>query len=103
MTFSYHAEVERAERMQKLSELIGFTKVVFEVVLPEHADKRYCITSSGIIIIKRRYEDHVITAYIGKPHKYEYLYMRAGKGQIPPKLYKKNMKNCKRHSELLYM
>ena len=35
MTFSYHAEVERGNRLSLLEEILGFTKIVLEVPFVE--------------------------------------------------------------------
>ena len=35
MLFSYHAQYERADRIEKLEEVLGFTKIVLEVTVVE--------------------------------------------------------------------
>ena len=56
MTLSYHAQYERADRLARLEEVLGFTNVVLEVK-DYGAYKRYCVTSSGIVIVKAMEED----------------------------------------------
>ena len=99
MTFSYHAEYERVDRLQALEEVLGFTKVVLEVPVVED-QKRYCITSSGIFIIKNLHRDYVVTAFMANVDQCYRLCRMAGKSQIPPKLHKRVLKNIERHSEL---
>ena len=102
MTYTYHAQVERADRLAKLEEVLGFTSIALEVVsVEEH--KRFCVTSSGILIIKDLHYDIVVTAYmIDVDHLY-HLCMKAGKKQMPPKLYKRVCKNMERHRDLYYI
>ena len=102
MVFSYHAQVERADRLAKLEEVLGFTRVVLEVPSPEE-NKRYCLTSSGILIIKNLVEDFVITAFMINIDQCYKLYKCAGKAQMSPKIYKRVLKNAERHNELFYI
>ena len=104
MNLSYHAEVERAERIELLAEYIGFTRIVMEVVLPDRNRvgkfRKIGLTSSGIMII-RNMEELVITAYLPQIDEVVKLSRKAGKKQVPPKLYNKVLKNMERHPELL--
>lgn len=99
MTFSYHVEYERADRLQALEEVLGFTKIVLEVPVVEE-EKRFCMTSSGIFIVKNLYQDFVVTAFMANVDQCYRLCRMAGKSQIPPKLHKRVLKNIERHSEL---
>ena len=96
---TYHAGVERANRLQALEEVLGFTKPVLEVEVYEE-EKRYLLTSSGIIIVKNLYRDIVITAFMANVAQGYRLYRMAGKGQMSPKMEKRITKNCERHPEL---
>ena len=102
MKFSYHAEYERADRMAKLEEVLGFTSIVLEVPVVEER-KRYCLTSSGILIVKALKEDFVITAWMANIDQCYRLYKMAGKSQIAPKVHKKVVKNLERHADLIYI
>ena len=102
MLFSYHAQVERADRLAQLEEVLGFTRIVLEVPVVEE-EKRYCLTSSGIIIVKNLHRDFVVTAFMANINQCYRLYMMAGKGQMSPKIYKRVTKNCERHRELFYI
>ena len=98
MVFSYHARVERANRLAQLEEVLGFSKVILEV---ERNGARQCLTSSGIILIKKLDEDFVITAYMASVELCAAMYYSVGKAQIPPKVYKRVSKNIQRHPELI--
>lgn len=102
MLFSYHAQCERADRLAQLEEVLGFTKIVLEVPVVEE-QKRYCITSSGILIIKALHEDFVITAFMCNINQCYRLYRMAGKAQVSPKVYKRITKNLERHAELFHI
>ena len=102
MTFSYHAQCERANRLAQLEEILGFTKIVLEVPIYEEG-KRYCITSSVIMIVKAIEEEFVITAFMCNINQCYRLYRLAGKGQVSPKLYKRITKNIERHPELFHI
>lgn len=96
---TYHAGVERANRLQALEDTLGFTKPVLEVEVYEE-EKRYLLTSSGIIIVKNLYRDIVITAFMANVAQAYRLYKMSGKSQMSPKMEKKIVKNCERHPEL---
>ena len=99
MLFSYHAEVERAERIKALEETLGFTSIALEVYC--HQDnKRYCLTTSGVLLVKAATEEFLITAMMANIDQCYRLYRMAGKSQIAPKMYKRVTKNMERHSNL---
>lgn len=99
MKLSYHIQYERSDRLQKLESVLGFSRIVLEV--PEvDQDKKYCLTSSGIIIVKSLYKDFVITAFMANINQCFRLYKMAGKKCISPKMEKRILKNIERHSEL---
>lgn len=100
MKLTYHAQYERAERIAQLEETLGFTNIVFEVI---HRQARVCVTSSGIAVVKKLEEEVLITAYAITIDELYALCHIAGKKQIPPKLYKKVVKNMERHSEIFFI
>jgi hypothetical protein len=85
-----------------LEEVLGFTRIVLEVPVVEE-EKRYCLTSSGIIIVKNLHREFVVTAFMANINQCYRLYRMAGKGQMSPKMYKRVTKNIERHSELFYI
>ena len=102
MNFSYHALHERSGRLKQLEEVLGFTKIILEVPVLEDK-KRYCLTSSGVIIVKNLYEDFVITAFMANMNQCYRLYRMAGKKHLSPKMEKRVLKNIERHSELFFI
>ena len=106
MNMTYHAEVERVERIGLLAEYIGFTRIVMEVVLPDRRKpgrfRKIGLTSSGIMVV-RSMDELLITAYLPEIDEVVKLSRRAGKKQVPPKLYNKVLKNLERHPELFHI
>lgn len=96
---SFHAAVERADRLHALEEVLGFTNVALEVVEHEH-DRKYQLTSSGIMIIRNLRFNTVVTAFMANINQCTRLYRMAGKSQVSPKIYKRVIKNSQRHPEL---
>lgn len=102
---TYHAEIERADRLETLEKVLGFTKIVVEQVI-QRKDGRWVregITSSGILIVRPINEDIIITAFMVRKEKAVALCRNSGKKQVPPKLYEKIVKNAQRHPELFYI
>ena len=100
MLFSAHILTDRANRLRRLEEVLGFTHVALEWV-DEANSKRYCLTSSGVMIIKALHEDFVITAWMATVDQLYRMCLMMGKAQMPPKLYKRVSKNMERHRDLL--
>lgn len=99
MTLTYHAQFERAERFAKLEETLGFTSIVMEAISVKR-NVKFCVTSSGILIIKNLQNDYVITAYMLDAKELITISRLAGKKQVPPKLMKRVEKNMVRHADL---
>ena len=105
-TFSRHLIEERANRLAVLRDYVGFTNLVFEVREwdREHRDyKRTGITSTGILVVMTDDRSKVITAYLASMDKTVALSRKAGKKQVPPKLYEKILKNMKRYEKYYFM
>lgn len=99
MIYTYHAGVERADRIKAIEETLGFTNPVLEVQVVRE-EKRYLLTSSGVIVVKNLYTDVVVTAFMANVDQCYRLYRMAGKGQVAPKMMKRVRKNQERHAEL---
>lgn len=97
---SYHAMVERKERIRAIEETLGFTHIVVEWK-DYRTNARRCITSSGVVLVKNLEKDFLITAFMGTQEQIERICRKAGKKQVPPKLQKRVEKNLKKYSYLL--
>lgn len=99
-----HAYIDHPERMRLLEEYIGFTGIVVEILDKRKGQyARKGLTSSGLIVVRCLHEDKMITAYMPDEEQAKEICRKAGKKQVPPKLWKKIQKNLERHPELLYM
>lgn len=99
---TYHARVERVERIEAIAQTIGITKPVLEYI--DYQDqKRYQLTSTGIILVLALEEDRLITAFMSTYDQASKLYHLVGKKRISPKVEKKIQKNIEKYSYLLYL
>ena len=93
---TYHAAIERKERFDFIREHFGFTNVVMEGM---RDGKIYAITSSGVLLVKTL-DGAIITAYPVSIKVATFISRdMLGKRQVPPKLYKKILKNMDRYPE----
>ena len=92
MKMTYHAQMERTDRLVYIAMTVGFGEIVFEHRTLEH---RECITDSGVLLVKPLHEDILITAYIVGIDKAMALYRREfGEKRMPAKLYSTIMHNA---------
>lgn len=96
LTLTAHAKFDRRQRIEALEQVLGFTRSVLEVKVQEE-DRKYCLTSSGVLLVKSISTDVVITAFMANIDQCYRLYRMAGKKQISPKVRERVMKNAERH------
>ena len=103
--FSKHLQNDHPERLAALEEYIGFTNIVMEatIVSPRYGCRKLGLTSSGILVVRSMNNNFIITAYLPTIDEAMLIARHAGKKVIPPKLYKKILKNVERHPELMFM
>ena len=99
---TYHARVERVERIEAISQTIGITKPALEYI-DRRDNKRYQLTTTGIILVLALDEEKLITAFMANIDQVRKLYHLCGKKQISPKIYKKVQKNLEKYSYLLHI
>ena len=75
MTFSYHCTEDRMNRLVFIAEEIGWGEVVLETTI---GDKRECITSTGVLLVKALKEEFLITAYVPSIDKACAVYQSSG-------------------------
>lgn len=64
---TYHARVQRAERIRKIIEEIGIGQIIKEKYIRHdinQAGKYICITDTGITIVKDETKSTIITMYV---------------------------------------
>jgi len=97
---TYHARVERKDRIQAIGEMIGFSRPILQYIDYKES-KIYHLTSTGIILVYGMYSHLLITGFMATLDQAEKLYRLCGKRQVSPKVEKKIIKNCKKYSYLL--
>lgn len=88
-TMTYHAQYQRANRMQHIIDQIGFGQVIREKYMRAgmEAGKYICITDTGITIVKSEDKTKVITFYVTTQRELVAVY--GGTKKIPSFLRKK--------------
>ncbi len=100
---STHLVQDRAGRLAKLQEYLGYSDRVMIEAIDRDGHARVRILSTGIMLILDLYEDFVITAYMATFSQALAIYKQAGKNRMPEQLKKRLIKNAERHPELFTM
>lgn len=99
MKMTYHARVERIDRIVACIQHLGVNEIVLEVRDNLKPDHIYSITDTGIILVRSYYDGTLITAYMATLPKIIALCQ----GNVPPALKKRVINNNKRYKFLLEM
>lgn len=99
---TYHAKVERVQRIEAVARIIGITRPVLEYIDYENG-KRYQLTTTGIILVLALDQELLITAFMATYEQAHKLYSLVGKKRVAPKMEKKINKNLEKYSYLLYI
>ena len=103
MKMSIHAREDRTDRLTYIAMTVGFGAVVAERVTET---TRECLTDTGVLIIKAREEEFMITAYIADMDKAFAVYCNAKNcGRMPTYLHQRVLKNayhCKMQNKVRY-
>ena len=97
MKMTYHAKVERIDRICACIQHLGVNEIVVEVRGKADPDHLYCITDTGIVLVRSYYDGALITAYMGTISKV----MALCSGNVPPALKKRVVYNEKKFKFLL--
>lgn len=95
--FSEHLLHDRMDRMVKIATTIGFGVIIEEF---EAVDKYYCLTDTGVILIKSLDKTKVITAFPAHLDRIFALYKTANK--FPPKTIIRIIRNNELKRKFLY-
>lgn len=90
MEMTYHAAVQRAERVKNIVDRIGLGQIVKEKYIRydlAQAGKYICITDTGITIIKSEDKLKVITMYVTTQNELVRVY--GGRNKVPTFLRKR--------------
>ena len=91
---SYHARIERADRLTYIAMNVGFGEVVLEHKSKSTANRIECITDTGVLIVKAS-NGAIITAYVPSIDKVMAIYRQEGYSRIPTQMMTKITKNAK--------
>ena len=97
---SYHVQVERANRVQKMVEEIGIGQVIKEKYVGYgigQAGRYICLTDTGITIIKSEDKSTIITMYVTTQRELVAVY--GGTKKVPTFLRKKVDHNQSKYTE----
>lgn len=94
MAMTYHARIERADRLTYIAMNVGFGEVILETPHPKYADRIQCLTNTGVFIVKTKQGD-VITAFIPTVERVSAMYRAMGYNRVPTYVMNKAKKNVK--------
>ena len=96
---TYHASVERLDRLAACVEHLGMSKFILEQPDRKYPGTKRCLTSTGIIMVMDVTTERLITGFMATPAQVAAMY----KGKAPQKIYNRVVKNNQRYSFLLTM
>lgn len=94
---TYHAKVERIDRIATLLTEVGYNEFVLEV---KQFGRMLRLTDTGIIFIFDEAGETLITGYLGQRLKVSALYKLAGYTETPQRMWKTVTRNEKQYSFL---
>lgn len=94
---TYHAKVERIDRIVTLLTEVGYNEFILEV---KQFGRMLRLTDTGIIFIFDESGETLITGYLGQRLKVSSLYKQAGYTETPKKVWKTVTRNEKQYSFL---
>jgi hypothetical protein len=94
---TYHARVERIDRIVTLLTEIGYNEFILEV---KQFGRMLRLTDTGIIFIFDESGETLITGYLGQRLKVSALYKQAGYTETPKRVWKTVTRNEKLYSFL---
>ena len=99
MKMSYHARVERLDRLVACMTHIGYNEFAYEIPDPRSPQHYYTITDTGIILVRGTDDGTVVTGYMATINKLTALF----NGNVPSSLKKVVVRNEKKYAFLLKM
>lgn len=94
MAMTYHARIERADRLTYIAMNVGFGEVILEGPHPDHPNRIQCLTNTGVFIVKTKQGD-VVTAFIPTVERVCAMYKYMGYNRVPTYVMNKAKKNVK--------
>lgn len=100
---TYHASIERADRLAACIEYLGMSKFILEAKDRRYPGTRQCLTSTGIILVVSESTGQVITGFMASMPQLFAMYRSCGYKQVPPKIYARVEKNIAKYAWILTM
>ena len=101
-TISHHASNDRIERLTACLATLGMNEYVLSVKDTERNNNTTkFLTDTGIIIIRNSDNGNVVTGYMASISQAIKMYKVAGFEKMPNGMYRKVVRNNKKHKELL--
>lgn len=100
MKMTYHAQIERIDRLVACIECLGVGEVVLET---EFNDARLRLTSTGLCLVMDQHEEKLITGYMCSVDRCAAMYHSSGYRKVPDAIYKTVTRNNKKYKFLLQM
>jgi hypothetical protein len=97
-TMTYHAEVERIDRITACLVTLGMNEFVLEI---KESSKVLRLTDTGILFVFDESGNKLITGYAPGPMKVASLYKRVGYAEAPRKMWLTATRNSQRYKFLL--
>jgi hypothetical protein len=94
---TYHAKVERIDRITTLLTEVGYNEFILEV---KQFGRMLRLTDTGIIFIFDETGETLITGYLGQRLKVSALYKQAGYTETPKNVWKMVTRNERQYSFL---
>lgn len=97
---TFHARVERLDRLAACVEHLGIGEVVLETI---NNDVRFRLTSTGLCLIYAAKEETLITGYMCPVGRCIAMYNSCGYERVPAGVFKTVTRNSKKYAFLLDM
>lgn len=94
-----HAKVDRIDRLTEIAMTVGWGDVILTI---QENHKRYCLTSTGVLLVKNEVEEILITAYLANHLRVAAMYKSIGYNKVPTAIYNKVLNNEKRYKKSLF-
>lgn len=94
INMTYHAKVERIDRLVHIAQTVGFGEEIILTCINRENNTRECLTETGVIMIKAMHDETLVTAFIANIDKASAMYSSMGR-KIPQYIARKIRNNKK--------
>ncbi len=101
MKMTRHAATDRLDRICAIRDNIGFGSIALQSPHDRDPNKRYCLTTTGILLVLNKTENILITAYLPTIVQLTAFYRSIGYASIPAPMYQMVIRNRNKFAHLL--